>query len=132
LGIEFHDRRLSYDSSAGDPDDCWNLRTRAQHIVNGRTLLKFPEYNTLLDMFDGSDFPQSLNEEDFDLWLENGRQSKIRYNYLLIIWDAYESKYLPVYATHRDETGEYETYQTSTGRESLVAAYDLYSETRIV
>jgi hypothetical protein len=83
-------------------------------------------------MFDGSDFPQSLNEEDFDLWLENGRQSKIRYSYLLIIWDAYESKYLPVYAEHRNEIGEYETYQTSTGRESLVAAYDLYSETRIV
>jgi hypothetical protein len=82
-------------------------------------------------MFDGSDFPKSLNEEDFDLWLENGRQSKIRYNYLLIIWDTYESKYLPVYAEHRDEIGEYETYQTSTGRESLVAAYDLYSETRI-
>jgi hypothetical protein len=83
-------------------------------------------------MFDGSDFPQSLNEEDFALWLENGRHSKIRYSYLLIIWDAYESKYLPVYAEHRDEIGEYETYQTSTGRESLVAAYDLYSETRIV
>jgi hypothetical protein len=83
-------------------------------------------------MFDGSDFPQSLNEEDFDLWLENGRRSKIRYNYLLIIWDEYDSKYLPVYAAHRDEIGEYETYQTSTGRESIVAAYDLYSETRII
>lgn len=93
---------------------------------------KFPEYNTLLDMFDGSDFPKSLDEEDFDLWLENGRLSKLSYNYLLIIWDEYESNYRPVYAAHRDEIGEYEPYQRSTGRESLVAAYDLYSQTRII
>ena len=83
-------------------------------------------------MFEGSDFPKSLDEEAFNLWLENGRLSKIRYNYLLIVWDEYESKYRPVYAEHRDEIGEYEIYKTSTGRESLVAAYDLYSESRIV
>jgi hypothetical protein len=83
-------------------------------------------------MFDGPGFPQSLDEELFNHWLENGRQSKIRYNYLLITWDGYESRYQPVYAEHRDEIGEYETYQTATGRESLVAAYDLYSESRIV
>ncbi len=32
-------------------------------------------------MFNGSDFPKSLDEEVFNLWLENGRQSKIGYNY---------------------------------------------------
>jgi hypothetical protein len=83
-------------------------------------------------MFDGSDFRKSLDEEVFKLWLENGRLSKIGYHYLLIIWDEYESQYRPVYAEHRDEIGEYETYKTSTGRESLVAAYDLYSESRII
>lgn len=83
-------------------------------------------------MFDGTDFPKSLDEEVFNLWLENGRLSKIRYNYLLIIWDEYESNYKPVYAEHRDEIGEYETYKASVSRESLVAAYDLYSESRII
>jgi len=83
-------------------------------------------------MFDGSDFPKSLDEEVFNLWLENGRQSKIGYNYLLIVWDEYESDYRPVYVERRDEIGEYETYGTSTGRESLVAGYDLYSESRII
>ncbi|HEY8936013.1 MAG TPA: hypothetical protein VIM65_12365 [Cyclobacteriaceae bacterium] len=83
-------------------------------------------------MFDGSDFPKSLNEDVFNLWLENGRLSKIGYNYLLIIWDEYDSNYRPVYAEHRNEIGEYEIYKTSTTRESLVAAYDLYSEARIV
>ena len=82
-------------------------------------------------MFDGSGFPKSLDEEVFNLWLENGRLSKIGYHYILIIWDEYDSKYRPVYAEHRDETGTYETYKSSTGRESLVAAYDLYSESRI-
>jgi hypothetical protein len=83
-------------------------------------------------MFDGASFPKSLDEEIFSLWLENGRLSKSGYHYLLIVWDAYESTYRPVYAAHRDEIGEYETYNTSTGRESLVAAYDLYSESRII
>ena len=83
-------------------------------------------------MFDGPDFPKSLDEEVFNLWLENGRMSKIGYNYLLIVWDRYESAYRPVYAAHRNEIGEYETYKSSTGRESLVAAYDLYSESRII
>jgi hypothetical protein len=83
-------------------------------------------------MFEGSDFPKSLDEEVFNLWLENGRLSKIGYNYLLVVWDEYESSYRPVYAEHRDEIGTYEPYKASKGRESLVAAYDLYSESRII
>jgi hypothetical protein len=83
-------------------------------------------------MFNGPDFPKSLDEEVFSLWLENGRLSKIGYNYLLVVWDRYDSLYRPVYAEHRDEIGTYETYKSSTGRESLVAAYDLYSESRII
>jgi hypothetical protein len=83
-------------------------------------------------MFDGPDFPKSLNEDDFNLWLENGRQSKVGYSYLLIVWDQYESKYTPIYVERRDEIGEYERYESAIGRESLVAAYDLYSESRII
>lgn len=83
-------------------------------------------------MFEGSDFPKSLDEEVFNRWLEDGRLSKLGYNYLLIVWDRYESQYRPVYAGHRDEIGEYETYKISTGRESLVAAYNLYSESRVM
>jgi len=83
-------------------------------------------------MFDGPGFPKSLDEEVFNGWLENGRLSKIGYSYLLIIWDDYDSNYRPVYAEHRDEISQYETYTASTGRESLVASYDLYSESRIV
>jgi hypothetical protein len=83
-------------------------------------------------MFDGPDFPKSLGEEVFNVWLEKGRLSKIGYNYLMVIWDEQESAYRPVYATHRDEISGYETYRMSTHRESLVAVYDLYSESRIV
>lgn len=83
-------------------------------------------------MFNGPDFPKPLDEEVFALWLENGRLSKIGYEYLLIVWDEYESAYRPVYAERREEIGAYETYKASIGRESLVAAYDLYSESRIV
>jgi hypothetical protein len=79
-------------------------------------------------MFDGPDFQKSLSEEVFNLWLEKGRQSKIGYHYLLVIWDEYEGEYQPVYSEHREEI---ETYKTS-GREKLIAAYDLYSESRII
>lgn len=82
-------------------------------------------------MFEGADFPISLDEEVFNVWLENGRRSKRRYNYLLIIWDEYDSTYRPYYAEDRDEIEKYQTYSKSTASESLVAAYDLYSESKI-
>jgi hypothetical protein len=85
-----------------------------------------------LDMFNGPGFPKSLDEEVFSSWLENGRLSKVGYKYLLIVWDEYDSLYHPVYAQQRDEIGEYEIYKSSASRESLVAAYDLYSESRII
>jgi len=80
-------------------------------------------------MFDGRGFPKSLDDEVFNLWLEKGRSSKIGYNYLLIIWDEYESAYRPVYVARRDEISQ---YKASISRELLLAAYDLYSESRIV
>ncbi len=82
-------------------------------------------------MFQGSDYPKPLNESTFESWLEKGRESKISYVFLLIIWDEFESKYLPVYAENRESFKEYELYGFSTGQESLVAVYDLYSESRI-
>ena len=87
--------------------------------------------NSFSISFDGSDFPKSLDEDVFDEWLEKGRQSKISYSILMIVWDAFENDYVPVYTENREELQKYEKYQTATGRESLVAAYDLYSESRI-
>lgn len=83
-------------------------------------------------MFNGPDFPKPLDENEFNSWLENGRLDKLGHKYLLIIWDEYDSQYRPVYATHRDEFDRYEIYKSSVGRESLIAVYDLYSETKIV
>ena len=83
-------------------------------------------------MFNGPDFPKPLDEEIFNEWLENGRQSKMAYNYLLVVWDGYESAYRPVYASERKEIDQYEPYQSATTHESLVAVYNLYSESRIV
>jgi hypothetical protein len=82
-------------------------------------------------MFDGPDFPKSLDEEEFNRWLEKGRLSNLGYHYLLVIWDEYESAYRPVYAERRDEIEQYETYNASTSTRQLVAVYDLYSESRI-
>jgi len=80
-------------------------------------------------MFEGSGFPASLEDEVFEAWLERGRQSKIGHLYLLVVWDQFESAYQPVYTSDRQEIAR---YQAVTSRERLVAAYDLYSESRIV
>ena len=82
-------------------------------------------------MFDGSSYPQSLDEEIFDQWLEKGRSSRIPYSHMLIIWNALDEKYLPEYIEDRNRIEEYEPYPNSYSSESLVAVYDLYSEARI-
>ena len=80
-------------------------------------------------MFEGREYPKGLDEEVFNRWLENGRSGKIGYSHMLVIWDDYESAYQPVYVSHRDDI---KSYQRAGSRERLVAAYDLYSESRIL
>jgi hypothetical protein len=80
-------------------------------------------------MFEGRDYPKALDEEVFNRWLEKGRLSKIGYSHLVIVWDDYESAYHPIYVAHRDEI---KTYRRPESRERFVAAYDLYSESRIM
>lgn len=82
-------------------------------------------------MFEGLKFPKSLDEALFESWLEVGRQSPISYNYLLVIWDEWEEKYRPVLIENREEIDNYDRYGDTASRELLVAAYDLYSESRV-
>lgn len=83
-------------------------------------------------MFEGRDFPTSLQESTFESWLEQGRTSKISYTYLIILWDEVEENYLPVFVEDRSAIAHFDRYGESVGRQTLVAAYDLYSESRIV
>jgi hypothetical protein len=82
-------------------------------------------------MFDSSDYPKALEEHLFESWLEAGRASKLSYAYLLIIWDELEGKYLPMYSESREGILDYERFGQSVHQQSLVAAYDLYSESRV-
>ncbi|MEQ8239583.1 MAG: hypothetical protein RIA69_10245 [Cyclobacteriaceae bacterium] len=83
-------------------------------------------------MFDGPDFPKSLNEELFEAWLEKGRDQQMGYKYLLIVWDSLDEDYKPVYVEKRSSISLYDDYSGAVSQESLVAAYDLYSESRIM
>ncbi len=83
-------------------------------------------------MFDGSDYPGSLDEGLFEDWLDKGRHSKIPYSYLLIVWDSLYERYQPAYIEHRSQIDSYEHHPYATGQEALVAVYDLYSESRII
>lgn len=98
-------------------------------LVLQKNLPRFP--TNYIDMFEGPDFPKGLDEDVFNQWLENGRQSKLGYLYLIIIWDEYESEYHPVYVQQRNELNEYRSDKSSS-RERLIAAYDLYSESRVL
>ncbi|MEB2784149.1 hypothetical protein [Algoriphagus persicinus] len=82
-------------------------------------------------MFEGPDYPKSINEELFESWLAEGRASKISYHFLLIVWNVYEGNYTPVYAENREQITDYELYPDAKGSEALIAVYDLYSESRI-
>ena len=82
-------------------------------------------------MFEGPDYPASITEEVFENWLAEGRDSKISYHFLLIVWNVYDEKYNPVYVESREEIANYELYPDARGSEALIAVYDLYSESRI-
>ncbi len=82
-------------------------------------------------MFDGAQFPKSLDESDFEAWLEKGRESQISYRFLVILWDTFTNEYKPMFAEDFDTFREYEPYGQSFDRESLIAVYDLFSESRI-
>ena len=76
-----------------------------------------------------SDDRKSLNEPLFESWLEQGRSSKLGYHYLLVIWDDLDKDYKPAYASNREEL--YSLINRADIHESIVAVYDVYSESRI-
>lgn len=83
-------------------------------------------------MFDGPDYPQSLDESIFEAWLEKGRESRISYAYLLIVWDVLDARYMPMYTENRSDIQRHARYGQSPENQLLIAAYDLYSETRVL
>jgi hypothetical protein len=91
----------------------------------------FTSIVSLFNMFNSSEYPKPLEESLFNTWLEQGRASRIPYAYLLIIWDELEGEYLPVYVEKRADLMSYEKYGTSPAQQLLIAAYDLFSESRV-
>ena len=82
-------------------------------------------------MFEGADYPQYLEESQFELWLERGRQSKISYEFLVVIWDEFDQKYIPAFLESRAEFANYDINRNNMSQEQVVAIYDLYSESRL-
>jgi hypothetical protein len=78
-------------------------------------------------MFESSTSQRSLEEERFEIWLENGRNHKLGYQYMLVIWDEYTTDFRPVYLFERSDLTSYVSPQS----EEVLAAYDLYSESRV-
>ncbi len=83
-------------------------------------------------MFDGPNYPKALDEDTFESWLDRGRASVIPYAYLMVIWDELDNQYLPIYVENRADFKQYAKYGQAPDHQLLVAAYDLYSETRVI
>lgn len=82
-------------------------------------------------MFDNLNFSASLDEQRFDDWLVQGRESKLGYSHMVILWDETQKEYRPVYLSERTEIAKYQDNPSMVG-DVLVAAYDLYSESKVV
>jgi len=70
-----------------------------------------------------------LDEDEFENWLEKGRDHRIGYHYLLIFWNELDEKYMPEYALNREEA--LRKYDNASHTELGIGIYDLYSESRI-
>lgn len=82
-------------------------------------------------MFENSGFSKSLDEDVVQEWLEKGRESKIYYKYLLIIWNEFAVDYQALYLEDRNSLNEHKRLNKSNASETVVAAYDIFSESRI-
>ncbi|HEY9116428.1 MAG TPA: hypothetical protein VIN11_01310 [Roseivirga sp.] len=82
-------------------------------------------------MFESPEYPKALDEKIFEQWLEDGRESKMRYEYMLVLWDELDQKYCPEYINERSQFNSYPIWGTGVGHQYLIAIYDLFSESRI-
>ena len=71
-----------------------------------------------------------LSEDRFDEWLIAGRASKIRYAYMIVLWDESEREYRPIYLPDRNALESYDVNSAGVG-DVFIAAYDLYTESKI-
>lgn len=81
-------------------------------------------------MFEAHRFSKPLDDDQFEAWLQKGRDSKIGYQYLLIVWHILDEEYRPIYFENRTALNVQIT-AASNITEEIVAAYDLYSESKI-
>lgn len=84
-------------------------------------------------MFEGPEYRKSLDEDTFDQWLENGRESRMNYEFMLVIWDDMEQSYHPEYAENRQMISSkgHGHYGKTNALTSIVAVYNLFSEAKI-
>lgn len=82
-------------------------------------------------MFDSREYPKSLQESQFEEWLEAGRESKMSYEYMLVVWDDLDSEYHAEYVEQRSQITKYPFWGEASGHSTTIAVYDLYSEARI-
>lgn len=82
-------------------------------------------------MFEGRDYPKSLDESQFETWLDEGRENPINYEYMLVIWDEFESTYKAEYVENRAALSNIAIFGVDIAQETVIAVYDLYSESRV-
>lgn len=84
-------------------------------------------------MFEGPEYRKSLDEDSFDQWLESGRESRMNYEFMLVVWDDVAHDYHPEYAENRQQILSFgiDHYGKTNNLTSIVAIYSLFSEAKI-
>lgn len=82
-------------------------------------------------MFENHTKSGSLNEDLLQIWFEKGRNSRIVYKFLLIIWNESDLEFKPLYLENRKELEDYHKGYNANDSETLIAVYDVFSESRV-
>ena len=83
-------------------------------------------------MFEGPSYPNALDESVFEEWLKKWCLRKTPFAYLLVIWDKLDRTYITAYVAKQSEHQNFARYGQAPDHQPLVAAYGLFSETRVV
>lgn len=55
----------------------------------------------------------------------------MNYRFMVVVWDSYDKAYKPIYVEDHEALYQFERFGDTANREAMVAAYDIYSESKV-
>jgi len=80
-------------------------------------------------MFGSMGFRKELDESIFEEWLEKGRNQLVGYKIMAVSWETIEEEFQHNYFFDKEQLND---FVNEKGTSVFIAAYDLYSESRLL